>query len=42
MTSTKTKPASEFEFVITRIVDAPRHRVWKAWTEAESLERRDV
>jgi uncharacterized protein YndB with AHSA1/START domain len=25
------------EFVITRVFDAPRERVWKAWTEAERL-----
>ncbi|HEY6280288.1 MAG TPA: SRPBCC domain-containing protein [Burkholderiales bacterium] len=25
------------EFVITRAFDAPRERVWKAWTEAERL-----
>jgi uncharacterized protein YndB with AHSA1/START domain len=42
LTSTKTKPAtahqpSEFEFVIMRIFDAPRERVWRAWTEAKSL-----
>lgn len=42
MTSTKTKPApahqpSAFEFVIMRNINAPRERVWKAWTEAERL-----
>ena len=42
MTSTKTKPSaakqpSGFEFVIMRNFDAPRERVWKAWTEAKSL-----
>jgi len=25
------------EFTITRLLDAPRERVWKAWTEAEHL-----
>lgn len=25
------------EFVITRVFDAPRERVWKAWTEPEHL-----
>jgi uncharacterized protein YndB with AHSA1/START domain len=25
------------EFVISRVFDAPRHRVWKAWTDAERL-----
>jgi uncharacterized protein YndB with AHSA1/START domain len=27
------------EFVITRVFDAPRERVWKAWTEAERLKQ---
>jgi uncharacterized protein YndB with AHSA1/START domain len=27
------------EFVITRVVDAPRSRVWKAWTDAKELKR---
>ena len=27
------------EFVISRTFDAPRERVWKAWSEAEQLER---
>lgn len=42
MTGTKINPASanrpsEFAFVIRRNFNAPRERVWKAWTEAESL-----
>ena len=42
MTSIKTKPeaankAPAFEFFIQREFDAPRERVWKAWTEAERL-----
>ena len=32
--STATKP-----FVISRVFDAPRDRVWKAWTEVEQLKR---
>jgi uncharacterized protein YndB with AHSA1/START domain len=32
---TEAKP----EFVITRTVDAPRDLVWKAWTEADRLEK---
>lgn len=28
---------SEREFVITRVFDAPRELVWKAWTESEPL-----
>lgn len=33
-TATKTE-----EFVITRVFNAPREKVWKAWTEAERLEK---
>ena len=29
--------ATETEFVITRVFDAPRELVWKAWTEPERL-----
>ena len=29
--------ASGEELVITRVLDAPRARVWRAWTEAEQL-----
>ncbi|KAB2911371.1 MAG: SRPBCC domain-containing protein [Hyphomicrobiaceae bacterium] len=29
--------ATEAEFVITRVFDAPRELVWKAWTEPERL-----
>ncbi len=29
--------SSEWEFVITRVFDAPREIVWKAWTESERL-----
>lgn len=25
-------------FVIARVLDAPRDKVWKAWTEVEQLE----
>lgn len=32
------RPA-ESEFVITRVFDEPRDRLWKAWTEAERLKR---
>lgn len=34
MTATKTE-----ELVITRVFNAPRDRVWKAWTEADRLEK---
>jgi len=44
---TKTRPGAakqpaKFEFVIMRIFDAPRERVWKAWTEAERLGTADA
>jgi uncharacterized protein YndB with AHSA1/START domain len=31
------KQVGEFEFVISRVFDAPRDLVWKAWTEPERL-----
>src|SRR5687768_16978791 len=34
MTATATRP-----FTISRIIDAPRERVWQAWTEAERLKQ---
>jgi len=41
---TKTKPRSEKtkvskgrELVITRMIDAPRDLVWKAWTDPEHV-----
>jgi uncharacterized protein YndB with AHSA1/START domain len=42
MNDTKARPGAakqpaEFEFVIMRIFNAPRERVWKAWTDAKSL-----
>lgn len=44
MSSTKRMPsadhrATDEEFVITRVVDAPRSRVWKAWTDAKELKK---
>jgi len=36
---TTTAKTTESEFVFTRVVDAPRERVWKAWTEVEHLGR---
>ncbi|HEX8551721.1 MAG TPA: SRPBCC domain-containing protein [Abditibacteriaceae bacterium] len=40
MTATETvaKP-TEHELVITRVFDAPRELVWRAWTESEHLQR---
>ncbi len=40
MTSTTTKPGDRtkaFEFFIRRTFNAPRERVWKAWTEVEQF-----
>lgn len=34
----ETRPDAE-TFVISRVFDAPRDRVWKAWTEAEHLKQ---
>jgi uncharacterized protein YndB with AHSA1/START domain len=34
-----TTPTTDQEFVITHIADAPRERVWKAFTEREQLMR---
>lgn len=31
------KQVGDFEFVISRVFDAPRDLVWKAWTEPERL-----
>ena len=39
-TTTKaTKRETESEVLITRIFDAPRQRVWKAWTEPEEVRK---
>ena len=32
-----TKPSTQHEFVITRVFDAPRDLVWKAFTDCEHL-----
>ena len=32
-------PQHEHELVIARILDAPRHAVWRCWTEAELLKQ---
>lgn len=42
MSTTKvksTRQAADIALVITRVFDAPRSRVFKAWTEPESLKR---
>ncbi len=35
----KAKKSGGAEVVITRVFDAPRERVWKAWTDAELFKR---
>ena len=37
-TATVTLPTDE-EILITRVLDAPRHLVWKAWTTPELVSR---
>jgi uncharacterized protein YndB with AHSA1/START domain len=37
MVKGEAKQVGEFEFVISRVFDAPRDLVWKAWTEPERL-----
>lgn len=32
-------PANELELVIGRIIDAPRHAVWRCWTEEDLLKQ---
>jgi len=42
MASTNRMPSAtsqQEEFVITRVVDAPRSRVWRAWTDAKALKK---
>mgnify|MGYP001203847353 FL=1 len=39
MTAEKLDAAAARAFVITRVFDAPRDLVWKAWTEAERLKQ---
>jgi len=31
------QPSVDREFTITRVLDAPRHLVWRAWTDPEQL-----
>ncbi|MEQ9314791.1 MAG: SRPBCC family protein [Henriciella sp.] len=33
------KPANEIELVIGRIIDAPRHAVWRCWTEEDLIKQ---
>lgn len=35
MTTTQTAPAADRELVLTRIIDAPREKLFRAWTEPE-------
>jgi uncharacterized protein YndB with AHSA1/START domain len=36
---TKTEPAAEHELVLTRLIDAPREKVFRAWTEPELIKQ---
>lgn len=38
-TQTKRKSAKGRDLVITRILDGPREKVWKAWTEPEQIKK---
>jgi len=37
MAKNEAKQVGEFEFVISRVFDAPRDLVWKAWTDPDRL-----
>jgi uncharacterized protein YndB with AHSA1/START domain len=37
--SIDTPPAGDRELVLTRIIDAPRHKLYRAWTEPELLKQ---
>lgn len=34
-----TAPKERHELVLTRLIDAPRHKLWRAWTEPELLKQ---
>lgn len=37
VSAARTNPADSGEFVFSRVLDAPRQRVWRAFTEADQL-----
>jgi len=37
MTDTKAEPAADREIVITRVFEAPRELVWRAWADPEHV-----
>ena len=39
MTTTQTPPAHDRELVLTRIIDVPREKLYRAWTDAEVLKQ---
>ena len=39
MTTVPSAPAADRELVLTRIIDAPREKVYRAWTEAKLLKQ---
>lgn len=39
MSQTQPAPASDRELVLTRIIDAPREKVFRAWTDPETMKK---
>ena len=39
MTSAEPKPLSDRELVLTRLIDAPREKLFRAWTEPALLQQ---
>jgi uncharacterized protein YndB with AHSA1/START domain len=39
MTTNTTEPRERHELVLTRLIDAPRHAIWRAWTEPALLQQ---
>ncbi|HZF54121.1 MAG TPA: SRPBCC family protein [Polyangiaceae bacterium] len=39
MTTTETTPSNDRELVLTRVIDAPRESVYRAWTEPELMKQ---
>lgn len=39
MTTTQTPPADDRDLVLTRIIDVPREKLFRAWTEADVLKQ---
>ena len=39
MTAAAAAPTAGYELVLSRIIDAPREKVYRAWTDAELLKQ---